>query len=227
VLWHVCVKHILDRVPALCGGQQSFPRVWWIRCGLASSMPFHAAGNHTDGSQDNVLSRVISSYTPLIKALGYARSKIKQTLNEPPMQDQMFITLMPETPQGASGETCSNTLRGVFAEKEEIVKVVSPHMHLVIHTTHNTSDVLDQLENCQISYFACHGKSSLTDPSSSCLVLQRLAPDGTLEIGYLSVHRISQLRLGHAKIAYLSACSTAENQGERLQDEVIHIVSGF
>ncbi|KAH7114141.1 hypothetical protein B0J13DRAFT_460385, partial [Dactylonectria estremocensis] len=30
-----------------------------------------------------------------------------------------------------------------------------------------------------------------------------------------------------AQIAYLSACSTAENKAARLSDEVIHVVSGF
>jgi CHAT domain-containing protein len=78
-----------------------------------------------------------------------------------------------------------------------------------------------------MAHFACHGMSNPTDPSSSGLVLQRVATDGTLEQDHLSVYRISQLRLRHAQIAYLSACSTAENKAARLQDEVIHIVSGF
>jgi CHAT domain-containing protein len=31
----------------------------------------------------------------------------------------------------------------------------------------------------------------------------------------------------HAEIAYLSACSTAQNKATRLSDEVLHVVSGF
>jgi CHAT domain-containing protein len=41
------------------------------------------------------------------------------------------------------------------------------------------------------------------------------------------VHDVSELKLERVRIAYLSACSTAENKAARLRDEVIHIVSGF
>jgi CHAT domain-containing protein len=43
----------------------------------------------------------------------------------------------------------------------------------------------------------------------------------------LTVHDISELNLKHARLAYLSACSTAENKAAQLVDEVIHAVSGF
>jgi hypothetical protein len=59
------------------------------------------------------------------------------------------------------------------------------------------------------------------------LVLQRVTTDGTVEEDQLSVYRISQLRLKHAHIAYLSDWLTAENKVRLLRDEVIHIVSGF
>jgi CHAT domain-containing protein len=226
-LWRVCVKHVLDHVSTLYAEQQAVPRVWWIGCGLASSMPFHAAGIHADLLRDNALSKVISSYTPSVKALGYARSQIKHTQGDQPAQDQMLIALMPETPQGANNKTRFKPLKGVLTEEEKITKILNLHVSLVVRTKPNADDVLGQLEKCQISHFACHGMSNLKDPSSSGLVLQRHAPDGTLEQDYLSVYRISQLQLKHAKIAYLSACSTAENKSARLQDEVIHVVSGF
>jgi CHAT domain-containing protein len=34
-------------------------------------------------------------------------------------------------------------------------------------------------------------------------------------------------RLSQTIFAYLSACSTAENRASRLQDEVVHLASGF
>jgi CHAT domain-containing protein len=43
----------------------------------------------------------------------------------------------------------------------------------------------------------------------------------------LTVRQISEMYLPHAHLAYLSACSTAENSATRLLDEVIHLVSGF
>jgi hypothetical protein len=229
-LWHVCVKHVLKHVCTLYKEQdQALPRVWWIGCGLASSMPFHAAGIHINASQENALSKVVSSYTPSVKALNHARSQIRHTQNYQPAQDQMLVTLMPETPRGANDKTRFKQLKGIPAEAQKIAEIASPHVNLVVCTRPGADDILGQLGNCQITlaHFACHGKSHPTDPSSSGLVLQRLAPDGTPEQDYLSIYRISQLRLKHAKIAYLSACSTAENKSAKRQDEVIHIVSGF
>jgi len=227
-LWHVCVKDTLDRVSALYKGQgPALPRVWWIGCGLASSMPFHAAGIHTYGSLDNALSRVTSSYTPSVKALGYSRSQTKHARSDQPAQDQMLITLMPKTPKGANDKVSLGALKGVSNEKEKILSIVSPYVSPIVRETPDAGVIMSQLEKCQITHFACHGISDPNDPSSSGLVLQRLAPDGTLEQDHLSVSRIAHLRLRHVQIAYLSACSTAENKAARLRDEVIHVVSGF
>ena len=41
------------------------------------------------------------------------------------------------------------------------------------------------------------------------------------------MERVSELNLRDARLAYLSACSTAENKAADLRDEGIHIVSGF
>ena len=43
----------------------------------------------------------------------------------------------------------------------------------------------------------------------------------------MSVQNVSKLKLEHARLAYLSACLTADNGAERLRYEVIYIVSGF
>jgi tetratricopeptide (TPR) repeat protein len=227
-LWHVCVKDTLDRVSALCKGQgPTLPRVWWIGCGLASSMPFHAAGVHAHGCLENALSRVTSSYTPSVKALGHSRSQTKYAWSDQPVEDQMLITLMPTTPKGANDKEDLRALTGVPKEGEKILKIISSHVSTIVCTTPDATSVLSQLETCRMAHFACHGMTNPTDPSSSGFVLQRLASDGTLEQDHLSVSRISHLRLKHAQIAYLSACSTAENKAARLRDEVIHIVSGF
>ncbi len=43
----------------------------------------------------------------------------------------------------------------------------------------------------------------------------------------LTVKRISEMNLRYARLAYLSACSTAQNKAEQLSDEALHVVSGF
>lgn len=190
-------------------------------------MPFYAVGVHAHRCLENAISRVLSSYTPLVKALGHSRSQTKYAYSDEPLRNQMLITLMLETPRGANDEIGFSRLDGVLKEKKRIFRIVSLYVKPVVCTTPDATSVLSQLETCRMAHFACHGMSNLTDPSSSGLVLQRLACDGTLEQDHLSVSRISYLRLKHAQIAYLSACSTAENKAARLRDEVIHIVSGF
>jgi hypothetical protein len=226
-LWRVCVEDVFDHVSTLCKTtSQDLPRVRWIGCGLASSMPFHAAGLHDYGSREHAFGRVISSYTPSVKALLHARSQTKRTQDHQPTRAKMLITAMPKTPRGANDRMAFSELKGVRKERKQVAKTVKRYMH----TDKAVSDidiVLSRLEECQVAHFACHGISDMADPSNSGLVLQRRAADGTLEQGHLSVYRISHLQLRRAQIAYLSACSTAENKAARLQDEVIHIVSGF
>jgi CHAT domain-containing protein len=141
----------------------------------------------------------------------------------------MLITLIPTTPKGPNDKKTLDPLIGVSDEKRVVIEKISPHLSImpIVRITPDANVILADLENCQIAHFACYGISHPTDPSSSGLVLQRLAPDGRLEQDYLTIYRISQSQLKHAKIAYLSAYSTAENKDARLRDEVIHIVSGF
>lgn len=71
------------------------PRVWWIGVGSLTMAP-----DHTPGSTRNTLSRVISSYTPTIKTLSYARQK-KPTLHGPPAPRILLVT-MPTAPDTSS-----------------------------------------------------------------------------------------------------------------------------
>jgi CHAT domain-containing protein len=43
----------------------------------------------------------------------------------------------------------------------------------------------------------------------------------------LIVRKVSERHLKEARVAYLSACSTAENRAANLAAEVIHLASGF
>jgi hypothetical protein len=75
-LWEVCVKHVLDAIGYTKSVSIEYlSRIWWIGTGLASSMPFHAAGDYSPGSTENTFNHVISSYAPSIKALSYSRSR--------------------------------------------------------------------------------------------------------------------------------------------------------
>jgi len=126
-LWQACVKQILDEIFKQNRPTQDLPRVWWIGTGLASSMPFHAAGLHMRGSTENAYSRVISSYTPSIKALAHARNWARGTEGSRAAHGSLLITTMPTTPRAYSEKDAPKDLPGVIKEKDEIIKVLHYH----------------------------------------------------------------------------------------------------
>lgn len=65
------------------------------------------------------------------------------------------------------------------------------------------------------------------DSSDSCLILQKQSSTMTFLKDELTVGEVLRMHLPYAQLAYLSACSTAENSIVELVDEVIHMVNGF
>src|SRR6185436_5751086 len=101
----------------------SLPRIWWAPGGLLGSLPLHAAGVATDG----VIDRVVSSYTPTISALRYARRPL--LLSE---RRALVVTTQP-------GFRPPALLTGASAPAPTSANVLS---HLPLHP---------------IVHFACHG----------------------------------------------------------------------
>jgi tetratricopeptide (TPR) repeat protein len=226
-LWNVCVKHVVNVIEE-AHARASIPRlpkVWWIGAGYASSMPLHAAGVHTGKSRDNALDRIISSYTPSIKALAAARDQSRRATASKDAGSMLIVT-MPTTPK-APGTKRPGNLPNVVHEAAEIVNAVGSTINTNVAQGPSVKTTLAALPTCRIAHFACHGTSDATDPSNSGVILQRLAEDGTLEQDRLTVRHISGLTMERAQVAYLSACSTAENKASRLRDEVLHLASGF
>ncbi|KAN0078802.1 CHAT domain containing protein [Elaphomyces granulatus] len=188
--------------------------VWWIGTGLASLMPFHAAGLHMRGSTENAYSRVISSYTPSIKALAHARNWARGTEGSRAAHGSLLITTMPTTPGTYSEKNAPKDLPGVIKEKDEIIKVAHGRITTIALNNPSVDQVLESLEACRIAHFACHGASDSLDPSNRQI-------DSPPHLRTPARTRTTDC------IFYLSACSTAENKAARLSDEVIHVVSGF
>ncbi len=221
-LWRGCVKPILDELHYNVQlSAEHLPRIWWIGTGLASSFPFHAAGDSSAGPTDNAYCRVISSYTPSIRALTYARQRISTptvSRNDPL---KLLLVTMANTPGACD-------LPGVRTEKSEVMAAVGTSVCVEALDQPEVASVMHHIRQCNIAHFACHGVTDPSDPSKSGLLLQA-ARTATMEDrpDVLSVHEISQAHLSRAEIAYLSACSTAENRASGLVDEVLHVVSGF
>jgi tetratricopeptide (TPR) repeat protein len=234
-LWKSCVRQILDELRILHEpAAQDLSRVWWIGSGLASSMPFHAAGIHRIGTTETAYHKVVSSYTPSIKALAHAR---RRTKNLEMTRGSLLVVTMPTTP--ADGQRPLSGLPGVTREKDTLLGLSRGHISAEHMEQPSVDQVLEGLRRCCIAHFACHGSTDHVDPSKSGLILQRRREDYVGNGGNgngnevelvqdrLTVGRISEMNLKHARLAYLSACSTAQNKVVRLWDEVIHVVSGF
>ncbi|KAF2496708.1 hypothetical protein BU16DRAFT_339910 [Lophium mytilinum] len=213
-LWVSAVKPILATLNLLVKNEnQRLPRLWWSACGVISRLPFHAAGEgaHTT---ENVFDYVVSSYTPSFAALHTARQA------PPPLigvgKSDLFLVSMPTTP----GE---NPLKGAKKEEEEIIKNCFGHRFRVMENP-TKAEALSELPISTNVHFICHGISKAKNPSSSGLLLGR-ASAATAEP--LAVRDLLLMKNKGAQIAYLSACSTAENSNYKLADEMIHMTSTF
>ncbi|MGH3846544.1 MAG: CHAT domain-containing tetratricopeptide repeat protein, partial [Pseudonocardiaceae bacterium] len=216
-----------------------WPRVWWATGGLLGLLPIHAAGHHTDPPDPQhrtVMDRVVSSYTPTITALRHAR----QHTTTQATADQTLIIAMPTTPGLSRQGRLPNVPREaallqarlpqpvLFTEPEPepepesadetFNEVVVPSPEGRVPTKAN---VLAHLPACTIAHFACHGYSDPTDPSKSMLLLHDHHDDP------LDIAALEPVNLDHARLAYLSACSTAITATTELLDEAIHLASAF
>ncbi|WP_256339431.1 MULTISPECIES: CHAT domain-containing protein [unclassified Streptomyces] len=193
-------------------------------------MPLHAAGHHTRPDDAGyrtrtALDRVVSSYTPTITALKYARRPRTQP---PPAQARALVVAMPSTP----GLHHRDRLPEATREATQLMARL-PHPVLLaepdpgtggFHTSDRMptrSAVFARLAEVTIAHFACHGSSHPTDPSRSMLLLHdwQDAP--------LTVASLAPVNLDHARLAYLSACSTTLARNQDLLDESIHLTAAF
>lgn len=221
-VWSACVEPVIRMLE---GNRSSgLFRIWWIGVGIASSLPFHAAGDYGSqaGPHERTSSHVISSYTATIKALEYARGRDAIGARSKMVQRKLLIVTMPKTPGG-------DDLPGT---REEALAVESA-MHNKTCTVESllspsATEVLNSLGAYDLIHFGCHAIPDRNDPSRGCLVFQKeIEIFSQFRQDRLTVQQIAESDLQHAWIAYLSACSTAENKGETMSDEVIHLVSSF
>ena len=191
---------------------EEWPRIWWCPVGIMGYLPLHAAGHHGDlraadpavrSAPRTVLDRVVSSYTPTVRALAYARS------HPPTAADATLVVAVPDAP-GAS------RLPGVEAEADAITALV-PQALRPDHPVR--ADVLKALPTHPVAHLACHGLADLNNPAGSRLILH----DHQTEP--LTVADISALHLT-GTLAYLSACDTSSTS-LRLADEALHLTGAF
>ncbi|CAM5653603.1 CHAT domain-containing protein [Streptomyces violaceorubidus] len=233
--WDHVTGPVLDRLEV--HGPRSdgeWHRLWWSPGGALASLPLHAAGHHdaTGAEPDGgpvpapaepdggpapapaavpgprtVLDRVVSSYTPTVAALRYARTRAAA----PRPHGPVLAVALPATP-GA------RPLGGARREVEVLRGLLPTE---VLSEERATFDrVMDALPRHSCVHFACHGVSEPAEPSNGRLLVHDHATRP------LTVRAISRLELPAARLAVMSACETARGGGE-LADESIHITSAF
>jgi CHAT domain-containing protein len=192
--------------------------------GLLSFLPLHAAGHHatpgqpsagSDAGPRTVIDRVISSYIPTIRSLGYARrprAAAGQAGTGLGAADRVLVVAMSHTPEAGD-------LPGAGREADVISARLPGQVTVLAEAAATYEAVLAALPQAKWAHFACHGSSNLADPSASRLLLHdhRERP--------LTVIDVARQRLD-AELACLSACSTAQ-PGGRLTDEAIHLAAAF
>jgi hypothetical protein len=192
------------------------PRVWWAPGGLLSLLPLHAAGRHGSDADASVLDRAVSSYTPTIKALRYARQQAAGP-GEPGGALIVGVTSVPGSPEADLPDVPEEIARVSYLLPDPVV-LASDADPRTLPTREN---VFACLSGCSVAHFACHALSDPGDPSGSMLFL----PDH--EAAPLNVASLSPVSHDRLRLVYLSACSTAQVSDARLLDEAIHLTSAF
>ncbi|AXK35767.1 CHAT domain-containing protein [Streptomyces armeniacus] len=189
----------------------AWPRVWWVPCGPLSLLPVHAAGRH-DEPGAAVLDRVVSSYTPTVRALRHAR----RPLPDGGGNGRPLVVAMPTTPGHAPLDHVPDEVAAVTARlAARLAGREEPGSEPPTRDA-----VLARLAGTPVAHFACHGETDAADPSQSRLFLH------DHDSAPFTVGTLASVRLDHARLAYLSACRTAVTAGA-LSDEAIHLTAAF
>ncbi len=173
-LWSSCVEPILKEVnKSQASDSHELLRVWWIGTGIASSLPFHAAGHYIndENAQDseNTLSQIIPSYIPTIKALSYARSCASGAAKINSSETSILVVTMPSTPEHKS-------LPGVKKESQAIQRITTDIRKMTALESPMAEHVLNIMSGFDIVHFACHGCADPENPSNSHLLLEKTCP---------------------------------------------------
>ena len=214
-MWRTVAEPILDELgltAAPQGDTATWPRIWWCPTGPLTLLPLHTAGHHVEAAAGaspprTVLDRVVSSYTPTLRALVEARRPRDGNAAEGP--DRMLLVDVPDP----AGQVPLDT----SAERTVLLDVFTPERRTVLEGEFATRDAARAaLPEHRWVHFSCHGQQHLDDPSRGGLLLR----DATLTIADITESRF------HGDFAGLSACKTAVG-GVDLLDEAITLAAAL
>ncbi|WP_033343099.1 CHAT domain-containing protein [Catenuloplanes japonicus] len=190
-LWDRVVAPILDTVTA--------SRLWWCPTGPLTLLPLHAAGHH--GTGESVLDRVVSSYTPTLRALAETRSRTTAAA----APEHLLVIALPDTPG-------QSPLPGAAAEAGLLAGEATTVLRGPAATRHS---VLTELARHRWLHVSCHGTQNLDFPADGGLL-----PHDWRDAGLVTVADLAGRQWPGGEFAFLSACKTATG-GVAALDEVI------
>lgn len=209
-MWRTITAPILDqlelRTPPADG--EEWTRVWWCPTGPLTVMPLHAAQDPDAEPTEHaaVIDRVVSSYTPTLRALQQARDGVR-----PVGPDDRFLVVAIEETVGRPD------LEGALAERDLLrALIASEHLTVLGEPDATREKVLSALPDHRWVHFGCHADQELANPSAGGLLLT----DGILTIADVAEHRF------RGDFAGLAACKTAVG-GFQLLDESITLAAAL
>ncbi|MBV9764554.1 MAG: CHAT domain-containing protein [Acidobacteriaceae bacterium] len=210
-LWEVATGPILKKLgisgPPNAGAP--WPRIWWSPTSILQFLPLHASGHHgsrRDAVTETVMDRVVSSYTPTIRALVQARELSPVASRHP----DPLVVAVPDAP-GLPYLSDAASEAKLIAERYKKAVVLDGDEAC-------PKRVLRSLREHHLVHFACHGASDILNPSAA-----HLCVGGGAKISVLDIARSSA---PSGEFVYLSACQTVQ-ASITLADEAIHLAAAF
>jgi CHAT domain-containing protein len=186
----------------------NWDRAVLVPFGLLALLPLHAAWTESDGRRVYALDSVAFAYTSSARLLTHAR-RVAQLV-----PDERAKLLAVNEPQPV---TDAAPLDNADIEVQGIASLF-PSPKVLRHEEATRERIIKELRHTQVAHFACHAMTNWLDPLESGLLL---ASDS-----WLTVRNLSEMQLGAARLAVLSACETGII-GLRLPDEVVSLPSAL
>jgi tetratricopeptide (TPR) repeat protein len=198
-LRHRVTTPVLDdlKVPARADPEVA-QRVWWCPTGLLAFLPLHAAGVHE---------RAVSSYTPTLRALRYARERPAPEL--PGSSSPKLLVALSAAPHLLALPAANREAR--------LVGRWLPDAKLLSGADATAAAVLSALADAHWVHLACHGEQDVSAPGKARLLMFDEP---------IAMRDLIGRRLPRAEFAFLSACDTMRG-GVELADEAVTLASAM
>lgn len=211
-LWSCAVKPVLTELKLMPSNHAPLPCVWWVTNGSMAQMPIHAAGDHfKQDSNNHTFQYVVSSYTPTIEALAYAREASSNLPNQP--NKKVLLVGIATIP---TDETLGD-IPGFQNQPKDIEDIIFTCATIRRPKHPSKYSILNAIPDRYLRPFDNCGGSGPQDPSSNGLYLIYNRVNDMIEP--LTVREISDVEDPNVTAVYLS--------GDHLLHEAIHLAREF